>query len=354
MEGQGTWSHRYDGVSNANESIPESDVFYSLNVLLGLAQLPDQGAATRWDPKQLLGQFAEQMLGLPVRPYAFGMAMWASHNLGEELPGSTLDACRRLLKDEAAWRGFKAQDLGLLLSGASMLSTHQDQPWREATQRLFNYIRSELDGGVSGLFHDSATGVRRTLVTYATNVYSTLACFHFGEAFENQDAIERALRCVNALARAQGPHGEWPWFYQSTTGKVLDPYQVYSVHQNGMAPAYLHHAVAHGDESAREQIRRGFEWVFGKNELGCSMLDHDLGLIWRSHIRREPLERHRRAVRGVLRTVTGQEGSYIGKAALKINRECRSYHLGWVLHSFAGREGFEDISHRQEFEGGTP
>ncbi len=52
--------------------------------------------------------------------------------------------------------------------------------------------------------------------------------------------------------------------------------------------------------------------------------------------------------------MTGQEGSYIGKSALKINRECRSYHLGWVLHSFAGREGFEDISHRKEFEGGTP
>jgi hypothetical protein len=102
MEGQGTWSHRYDGISNANESIPESDVFYSLNVLLGLARLPDQGAATRWDPKKMLGQLGEQMLGLPVRPYAFGMAMWASHDLGEELPGSTLDACRRLLKDEAA------------------------------------------------------------------------------------------------------------------------------------------------------------------------------------------------------------------------------------------------------------
>lgn len=89
-----------------------------------------------------------------------------------------------------------------------MLSEHQDRSWREATKRLFAYIRSELDGGSSGLFHDSATGARRTLVTYATNIYSTLACFHFGEALEDQDAIERALRCVNALARAQGPHGE--------------------------------------------------------------------------------------------------------------------------------------------------
>src|SRR5262245_33593719 len=41
-------------------------------------------------------------------------------------------------------------------------------------------------------------------------------------------------------------------------GTVVDFYEVYSVHQHGMAPAILHHAIRHGVAGAREALVKGF------------------------------------------------------------------------------------------------
>ena len=56
-------------------------------------------------------------------------------------------------------------------------------------------------------------------------------------------AILAANACVTKLIALQGPQGEWPWFYAAGQGTVVDFYEVYSVHQHGMAPAILHHAI---------------------------------------------------------------------------------------------------------------
>ena len=78
-------------------------------------------------------------------------------------------------------------------------------------------------------------------------------------------AIQIANACTRKLIERQGPNGEWPWFFDAASGRVLDFYEVYSVHQYGMAPAFLGHAEQHGVFEARSAIVRGFNWVLGQN-----------------------------------------------------------------------------------------
>ena len=76
----GRWSHIYhlDNRDQPNKSVPYSDVFYTLNVLLGLARV-------RHVPQSisLLETFqrnVSQLIKLPVPKYAFGMALWAAQS----------------------------------------------------------------------------------------------------------------------------------------------------------------------------------------------------------------------------------------------------------------------------------
>jgi len=98
-------------------------------------------------------------------------------------------------------------------------------------------------------------------------------------------AISAANACVTQLIALQGPRGEWPWFFAPGRGTIADFYEVYAVHQYGMAPAILHHAIMHGVPGAREALVNGFIWLFGNNELGRTMLRPELHLFYRSRRR---------------------------------------------------------------------
>ena len=242
----------------------------------------------------------------------------------------------------------------MLISGLSSMVKQKENRWRKPAERLKRFADRYFSSTKSGLFFDSAKSVRRQFTTFATHVYLTLANFHYGEAFEDESSIQRALMCVDALERAQGPQGEWPWFYHAPSGRVMDMYPVYSVHQDGMAPAYLRHAMTHGHPTAREQIVRGFNWIIGNNELDQSMLMPEHGIILRSQIRNESHERYKRAIRSVTNWVLRKEGSTIEADGLSVNMECRSYHLGWVLWSFGGQSDFSELTHHESFNMEAP
>jgi hypothetical protein len=357
MPADGCWSHAFrPDAATKNVSIPESDVFYTLNVCLGLSRLPKKGGETPFDAKDIFARNARRMVDLPVRAYAYGMGMWAASELGVELPGATVDAIDRLLQDDAARATWKAQDVGLLLSGTSALARHDRARWERPARELYRLATERFATPPSGLYYDAQSGFRRRFGTFATNVYQTLGHFHFAEAFGEPVALARALKGVDALARQQGPRGEWPWFYLAPSGQVVEVYQVYSVHQDGMAPAYLHHAIAAGHPTAKEQIVKGFKWILGENEMGISMLVPEHGIILRAQKRREPLERPLRAIRAIANWARDREAGYLGGEKLTLNRECRSYHLGWVLWAFVDRPGFDELTHHPAFSGpgGTP
>ena len=333
---QGRWSHIYhlDGRSNPNEFVPHSDVFYTINTLVGLSRVPE---VPRWiNVREIFNRNMPLLKELPVRKYALGTALWAAAEFGLEPPAAVMSDVNLLLADDSAWHRLYAQDIGMILIGVTACSRTQGGQWTAIAQSLFEFLASNYSSP-SKLFFDRASGHRRRFSSFATQTYLTLACYVYGNAFEDERAIALANGCARALIDLQGPDGEWPWFFDSSKGTVLDFYEIYSVHQYGMAPAFLEWAERFGVEGAREAIVMGFKWVLGKNQLGLPMLRPDLQLSIRSQVRKGELGTSKlRAIRAIRNAALGLRASLVRPDQIELRQECRSYELGWIFGPSAG------------------
>jgi hypothetical protein len=152
------------------------------------------------------------------------------------------------------------------------------------------------------------------------------------------------------LISLQGPNGEWPWFFYTPTGHVVDFYEVYSVHQYGMAPAFLEYGERYGVSDSRRSLIRGFYWVLGKNQLSSSMIVPELHLTIRSQVRKGELGTKRwRALRAIRNSLLGQHSGLLQPKDIQLRLECRSYELGWLLWSFGRRCDLPDLTHNKTF-----
>ena len=351
MPSEGRWSHIYhlDGRDEPNKSVPESDVFYTLNVLLGITRV-DQVPASL-DTRAIFRRNVIQLLELPVPKYAFGMAMWTAAELDEKLPASVLAHIESMLADKRNWLTFSAQDLGMILIGATAQAKHQPlpSPWGPLAAALFDFLNKHYSCR-SNLFFNSPRGLRRYFASFATQTYLTLACYIYGEFANHRGAIELANSTTRKLLELQGPSGEWPWFFDVPHGTVVDFYEVYSVHQYGMAPAFLQFAERFGVPEARDALAKGFRWVFGENQKHQSMLIPAAGLSIRSQVRSgEMRTKIFRVGRAMSNAISGRASGLADPASLQLRLECRSYELGWILWSFGKLSDMPELTHHSAF-----
>lgn len=350
MPAVGRWSHKYhlDGRTSPNESIPHSDLYYSLNVLLGMAKVQKLVPDIPYDVPELFVSLCDELPRHTVRNGAWGMALWAAAELGLDTPDVPAVRLRRLAADPSPAASWTAQDLGLSLSGATA-QARQETAWRPIA-RVLSELLLQRFRGPGALFRDSGTGPRRHFATFATQVYAALSLYQWAELANDPVALSAANECAAKLIELQGPLGEWPWFYLPHGDRVLDPYEVYSVHQHGMAPAVMHHAVEHGVPGARQAIVSGFQWIFGSNAMAASMLRPDLRLIYRSQ-RRYGLGGRRtvRFMRAAARAVRGGANWPAKTPELELTEEMRSYEYGWLLWSFGARTDFPELTERPDF-----
>ena len=345
----GRWSHIYhlDNRDQPNESVPPSDVFYTLNVLLGLARV--RRVPRSINLSETFQRNVSHLMTLPVSKYAFGVALWAGAELRLALPDDILRHIDAMLSDKNNWPSFRAQDLGMIVVGVVAQAKLDQKKWSSIAAGLFAFLVDRYCSP-SGLFFDAAFGLRRRYASFATQTYLMLACYAYGELMNDNRAIEIANICTRKLIARQGPNGEWPWFFDAASGRVVDFYEVYSVHQYGMAPAFLERAEQHGVLEARSAIIKGFNWVLGQNQLAIPMLVPDLHLTIRSQVRKGELYTKKwRAFRALRNSILGREAVLIDPAGLQLRLECRSYELGWILWSFGQRSDLPELTHNEMF-----
>jgi hypothetical protein len=345
----GRWSHIYhlDGRELSNESLPPSDVFYTLNVLLGMSrvdEVPDSINVSEIFRRNVL-----QLTKMPVAKYAFGMALWAAAELELDVPEEVARDLNSLLAERRNWREFRAQDIGMLLTGIIAQAKAGRKDWYRFADPLFSFL-SDRYHSESGLFFDAPSGFRRRFASFATQTYLTIACYYYGECTGNSPAIAMANACTRKLIGMQGPRGEWPWFFDAQHGHVVDFYEVYSVHQYGMAPALLECAERHDVQEARAALIKGFKWVLGENQLGKSMLIPELQLSIRSQVRKSELRtKKKRMLRAVRNAYMRHSSTLVDATDVGLRLECRSYELGWILWSFGQRSDLSQLTHNQAF-----
>ena len=183
--------------------------------------------------------------------------------------------------------------------------------------------------GHMGRWDSLAGAVRGHVGSFADQVYPIFAMAHFGQVFGMKEALQNSLQCANAICRLQGPLGQWWWHYDAATGRVVERYPVYSVHQHAMAPMALLAAQDACNADFREQIYKGLGWIRGANELHQDLEDESASLIWRCICPPKST-----SYLGRISVLMGQERT----AELNILHECRPYELGWLLYALAGRE----------------
>jgi hypothetical protein len=177
--------------------------------------------------------------------------------------------------------------------------------------------------------------LRSHVTCFADFVYPVQALSHFHMAVGSDQAIKAAQRCADQICRLQGSAGQWWWHYDVRTGRVIEGYPVYSVHQDAMAPMALlalRQATSHDYSDA---IWRGLQWLADPPEATDPLIDVQADVIWRKVARHEPskLVRGVQAAASRLHPALRVPGLDTLLPPGCVDYESRPYCMGWILHA---------------------
>jgi len=234
-------------------------------------------------------------------------------------------------------------ELAWLLTG--ICSTHQNLLTEDVLKDLaFHYFKALANNfnPQTGLFRHTSTRVghldlRSHIGNFADQIYSVFALSSFYEVFGDKQALTYAAQCADCVCALQGELGQWWWHYHSSRGTVGSHYPVFSVHQDGMGPMGLQKLSQVSGKNYQLPVFKGLNWLFGSNELGLEIVDWDQNLIWRD-IELSSLTYLTRYISILLAEADLAKPiqQIYSKYSLRLNREIRSYELGWLLYAFAG------------------
>ena len=221
------------------------------------------------------------------------------------------------------------------------LSVGRDEsPDHSLAEQLARQLMDSF-GRESAVFPHNTNGTaarswRSHVACFADLVYPVQALAHFGMASGHAEALEIAHSCADHMCRMQGPEGQWWWHFDYRTGRVIESYPVYAVHQDAMAPMALFSVERACGVDYRAAVERGLQWLMEPSEITQSLIDQEAGVIWRKVGRREPGKLSRVAQAAV--SAVNHRWRVPGLNALfrpdRIDFESRPYHMGWLLHAW--------------------
>jgi len=307
---------------------------YTINTYLGLSEAERHAGAIDW-----LGGVADGVSRF-LAQHEHALQSSADHGLllvllaatdpSHPAAGRSLDRIERALSGDGPIR-LNMQDLAWMLWGTSSWSDNGQAAG--LAERLFDLIRIHFVHAGSGLPRHSVARYRAHTVSFGSIVYFLRAIYAYAEAFDSNTARALFTTGVRRVLPIQGADGGWPWMIDVRTGVPFDLYPIFTVHQDSMAMLFLFPAEDHGIPHAPEAIERSLRWNFGHNELHARMVQTSpYPWIYRSIERSERWPRARRYLRALGSPPTVQPTR---SRSIRINSECRSYHLGWVLYAWS-------------------
>ncbi|MFJ3670775.1 hypothetical protein ACIPSE_30375 [Streptomyces sp. NPDC090106] len=320
---------------------------YAAITALGVRYLPEDRQRA-----VLGGRTAQEFTGLLVESLPSvtnlgdaALIAWAAADTGHP---KLSDAVARVEALDAYDRPQYTVEAAWVLSAyaAARDTVDVERRFTSARDRL---LRARL--GDSPLFpHATGPGLlpwyRAHVSCFADQTYplQALALAHAATAGGDPEALAASEACAARICALQGDGGQWWWHYDARTGAVVEGYPVYSVHQHAMAPTALFDLTDAGGSDFGAAIRKGLRWMTDVAEFDRSpghrepMILDELGVTWRKVYRGDP-KKVVRAVRGAgSRAVPGLRIKPLDRAyrPLSVDRECRPYEFGWMLHAWRG------------------
>ena len=212
-----------------------------------------------------------------------------------------------------------------------------------AARSLFRVLHRRFLHHDSLLGRHSANPLRSHVVSFGATAYWLRALYEYAFTFDDEyvDALFRYG--AGRVIQIQGPLGQWPWMIGVASAQPVDPYPVFSVHQDSMSMLFLLPALERGVDGVEAAIDMSLAWLSGRNELELDMVVPEPFFVYRSFERNEHLDKARRYARSLWRRGGRRTSGYSGQDGLRVNSECRSYQFGWVLYVWSGRSNLPDV-----------
>ncbi len=322
---------------------------YTMNSLMGLRRAEAGGLRVFIDTEADFHRVASQVAGDVASPESIAATVWAGGCLATGIPSTAMSQFKAVFFSHLAPTTptkVTAQAVAWAIAACSL----RGEEYLDRALVLAEVAASHYIHQGTALVRHVPLGMRRDWASFAASCYMAYALLSLARVTGSQRARDLGIRTARALVQLQGPQGQWGWFYHIPTGRLVDYYPVYSVHQHSMAPFFLLEAIDQGYPEFREPLLSGFRWVLGGNELGVSMVAGEQRIIWRSAVRRQALPKLSRSARAAgVALLGGSRRPMTSGRGLLINHECRSYELAWGLWAFGGRSDFSEILDHESF-----
>ncbi|MET9887488.1 hypothetical protein ABZZ20_30980 [Streptomyces sp. NPDC006430] len=269
---------------------------------------------------------------------------WAAAETGHP---KLVDALARMTALDVLERPQYTVEAAWVLSALAAARTATDVEDRlpAARDRLLSAKK-----GDSPLFpHATGSGLvpeyRSHVACFADQTYPLQALARLHASSPDPEALAAADACAARICSLQGDGGQWWWHYDARTGGVVEGYPVYSVHQHGMAPTALFDLADAGGTDFGAAIRRGLRWMTQVPEISGPdgtprepLILEDYGVTWRKVYRGDPAKAVRAARGLTTRLVPQARLAPLDRLfrPVAVDRECRPYEFGWLLHAWLG------------------
>lgn len=314
---------------------------YTIMTLLGLRELERSGGQSPFDTGSLYKSFVSEMDWIQSAG-DLGLLIWLVAEFEPDQIGSLrkrMDLPTALSRYPDA-RSGRTMELAWFLTGLSHAAKVLPRLGVSLTDLAHTTYQRLLENqGPHGYFGHLNTKksmqgrLRGRVGSFADQIYPILALSKFATSFDLEAALRPARDCAMAICKAQGVLGQWWWLYNSRSGRVSSHYPVYSVHQHAMAPMGLFALEAASGENYQEAIYKGLRWIYGRNELGVDMRDHEANVVWRCIRPKNKRVKYRDAALSLV----GSRSRELPKENLEVLYEDWPYELGWLLFAFAGK-----------------
>lgn len=313
---------------------------YSIMTLLGLQKAILNNYEIGFNVQQIEQAVFSRIDSPELKTGDLGLLLWYDSLYHGDWIDRLIEKIARSVNLSGGHEALEGQEIAWLVIGLVHAALYRDS---ERINRLFAAALRQLleqNRAPSGLFyHHGKSHVRRRFPNFATQIYGLLALTLAAKHHSEPAALAAARATADRLLALQLPDGGWPWIFDAETAQLVEPYEIYSVHQDAMAPmALLSLYELTDDVKYMNAAFRGLQWIYGHNELNQHMVSPGDQMIYRS-IRRQ--KKYARLIlhANVARAIIGRPNKLLNHSNhLEINPTCRPYHLGWILEAWCGRE----------------
>src|SRR5262249_680319 len=168
-----------------------------------------------------------------LSPGDWGLQLWLDHRLGSIRAEAIVNRLTSLLRT-SDWHKIVTMELAWILTGLTQHNHNAGRKGDELTDSLVRYLLGNRSAAC-GLFYHIGNGIRRRFPNFASQIYTIHALSMRARLAWDKRSGERAIAAAQRLSTLQRANGGWPWLYDVAQGEVVEPFEIYSVHQDGMA-----------------------------------------------------------------------------------------------------------------------